>query len=104
MRKLWIALVITAVLLVMIGSASPMDLLFALAISAAIIIPLPIREPRGRVRIRGLPLLALGTLLELLRGSLGMLLVLIGRRTWTDSGVVEVPFEDRSDLGVEVSA
>lgn len=103
MRRLGATLLLAAVLLVMLGSVRPADLVLSILVGAGVVALFGHGGTGGRFRIGGLPLLVAGTLLELLRGGWKTLRVLTGRDPWENVGNLEVPFGERSDLGAKIT-
>ena len=108
MTTLALAALLGAVFAVMVGSADPLSL--ALGLGAGLII-LGVRPPHERLlrgwslrRLVHLPRFAVGVFLELARGSLTMLRVLLGLQSWRRGGLVEVAVGPRSEGAVVLNA
>ena len=108
MRLLITTLVLALAYLAVIGRWSLPDVLVGFAISffiAALFGRFEAESPPLMFRrFLALPWFAVGVALELFRGALVMLLVLLGLKTWRNVGFVEVPYGERTRRGVLVTA
>ena len=107
-RLAWVA-VLTGVYLLSLGSVDPLDAAEGFLLAAALSLWL-----RGRLgwpagagpslagRIAAFPLLVVGELVEVLRGTWDVALRVLGLRP-LESGIVLIPIGERTDLGVAVT-
>ena len=107
-RLAWVA-VLTGVYLLSLGSVDPLDAAEGFLLAAALSLWL-----RGRLgwpagagpslagRIAAFPLLVVGELVEVLRGTWDVALRVLGVRP-LESGIVLIPIGERTDLGVAVT-
>ena len=107
-RLAWVA-VLTGVYLLSLGSVDPLDAAEGFLLAAALSLGL-----RGRLgwpagagpclagRIAAFPLLVVGELVEVLRGTWDVALRVLGVRP-LESGIVLIPIGERTDLGVAVT-
>lgn len=109
MTRVVTALALAALYLGVLGSVALADVVFALALGAllAALFPPPVELGGVRAalgRVARFPLFLVGVAREVLRGSAGMALVIVGARDWRRQGVVEVEIGTRTPVGVTVSA
>jgi multisubunit Na+/H+ antiporter MnhE subunit len=107
MRRLLATLALAATYLAALGQAAPADLALGLLIGAVLGSWLPAGRgpaPAALVRgIAGLPRFLLAAAGSILSGSGTMLLVVLGLRSTARMGLVEVPLDGRTDLGITVT-
>lgn len=101
---------LVGVWLLVLGSAKPADVLLGAALAAAaLLVPLPGQQiagggpPLGR-RVVAFPRFAAAVLWDVARGTWDVALRVVHLRPVERPGLVEVPFGDRTDVGVAVSA
>ena len=103
---------LTAVYALTLGSARTLDLVTGLLVSGALLavarrfVFAADPEPAGDVlrRIAALPRFFAGVVTEVARGTLEVALVVLGRRSLECPGIVAIPIEERSPVGVAVAA
>ena len=103
---------LTAVYALTLGSVRPLDLAMGVLVSAALLavsrrfVFAAAPEPAGDVlrRIAALPRFIAGVVAEVARGTLEVALVVLGRRSLECPGIVAIPIEERSAVGVAVAA
>lgn len=112
MRYVLAAPGLTAVYALTLASLRPLDLAMGLLVSAALLAvtrrfvfaarPEPV--PGVARRIAALPRFFAGVVAEVTHGTIEVALVVLGRRTLDCPGIVAVPIEERTPVGVAVSA
>ena len=107
-RLAWVA-VLTGVYLLSLGSVDPLDAAegFLLAVALSLWLRGRLEWPEGAGpslagRIAAFPLLVVGELVEVLRGTWDVALRVLGLRP-LESGIVLIPIGERTDLGVAVT-
>lgn len=111
-RALLSVILLTLVYALTVASFDPLDVLVGAAISVAIVLalrPLLFQQPSasGMIvlrRIAALPLLVLAILRDIVVGTWNVAVVVLGIRELPRPGIVEIPLEGRSQLGMIVSA
>ncbi|HEV2771263.1 MAG TPA: Na+/H+ antiporter subunit E [Thermoleophilaceae bacterium] len=103
---------LTAVYALTLASLHPLDLATGLLVSAALLAvgrrfvfaaqPEPAREVLRR--IAALPRFFAGVVAEVASGTLEVALVVLGRRPLDCPGIVAIPIEERTPIGVAVAA
>jgi multisubunit Na+/H+ antiporter MnhE subunit len=103
---------LTAVYAMTLASVGPLDLATGLVVSAAMLAvarrfvfaaePQPARDVLRR--IAALPRFFAGVVVEVARGTIEVALVVLGRRTLDCPGIVAIPIEERTPVGVAVAA
>ena len=108
MKAAALVLLLAAVYLTVIGSVAAGDAAAGLMIG--FVITTRLHRLHGGFgafdwrRAAAVPRLLVGVAREIAAGSLTMLLVLIGRRSWRNVGFVEAPVGDRTPRGTLISA
>jgi multisubunit Na+/H+ antiporter MnhE subunit len=108
MKRVGAAILIGAVYLAATGWGGPMNA--AIACIAGFVLARVIPAPRrsgARLdwrRMTRLPWLVAGALVEIARGNMSMLLVLLGRKSRQRVGMLDAPLGDRTERGAVVSA
>lgn len=97
--------------LIMVASLKPLDILIGLALGAAVLVGL--RDyvlPRSRAgatrvlrRVLAFPRFAAAVVVDIVRGTIEVSLVVLGLRALAAPGVVEIPIGERTPRGVAVS-
>ncbi|MDQ4072181.1 MAG: Na+/H+ antiporter subunit E [Actinomycetota bacterium] len=103
---------LTAVYAVTLASLRPLDLAMGLFISAALLAVAhrfvfadePEPAPEVLRRIAALPRFFAGVIAEVASGTIEVALVVLGRRRLDCPGIVAVPIEERTPIGVAVAA
>jgi multisubunit Na+/H+ antiporter MnhE subunit len=103
---------LAAVYALTLASLRPLDLATGLLVAAALLagarrfVFAPEPEPvRGVLRrIAALPRFFAGVVAEVTRGTIEVALVVLGRRTLDCPGIVAIPIEERTPMGVAVAA
>lgn len=104
------AAALLVVWLVVVGTTKPGDIMLGVVVAAAVLaLPVPGEAlPGGGTgvlrRLPGIPLFAVGMVLELVRGTWDVALRVAHLRAIEQPGVIEVPIGERTDLGVAVTA
>ena len=108
-RLLWVAL-LTAVYLLTLGSAHPLDLALGVVLAAALSFGLRgrLHRPQGggpglASRLAASPLLLAALAAEIARGTWDVALRVLGLRPVEHPGIVLVPIGERTELGVAVT-
>lgn len=112
MRYVLVLVGLTAVYALALASLRPLDLVTGLLVSAALLAitrrfvlaaePEPARDVLRR--IAALPRFFAGVVAEVARGTIEVALVVLGHRGLDCPGIVAVPIEERTPVGVAVSA
>lgn len=109
MKRPVIAVCLAALYLLALGSVAPLDVAFAAAVGTGVTLA---TTRRGRRRLSlpdvlrrgaGLPRLLLRIALDAVDGTWRMALVVLGLRPWRRLGIIEVPIDDRTELGLTVT-
>ncbi len=108
MTRAFATLGLAALYLGTLGTVAAADMVVALLVGAALAYrstPPATGDAWASLRkASALPRFLLGVVIEVLRGSAEMTLVVLGARDWRRQGLLEVELGDRTPLGVTVTA